>query len=169
VARIKIAGIQLDGGRSDFSVMQGVCVVHITGVLLTALYLKTLECAVDIITTHDCMAGVLDYSRAAIAMTARDFMSARDLWDERTRAVLRLPVAIVASRPMLKPFRGVLWDSMKKGYERTLFTDPLSAWDWASGRAREVRALRQAARDQGFDLSVPGEQWRKPDASRQDP
>ena len=155
--RLKLAAVHLDGGRCDFAALEGVCIAHVSGVMLPGLYLKTIECAAHIIERHECTAGVIDCSRAAVMMTAKDFTDARRLWSAHVRATLHLPAAVVCPKPLLKTLRGVLWESVKGGYERALFTEPLAAWEWAKCRAREVRALRQDASDRGFGQSRPGE------------
>lgn len=156
--RTRIAAVRLEGGRAEFAVLEGVCVAHIAGVMLPELYRKTVECTADVIARHGCTAGVFDCSRAVVGITPMQFAEARGVWSSSVRdALLRVPFAVVVPAPTLKSMRGVLWDAVKAGYERTIFTDPLAAWEWAKTRAREVRLLRQSAADRGFDPSMPSE------------
>lgn len=154
--KVQCDGVTIGGGKLALSVVNDVCVAHLTGVLTKPLYVELIRRMAIVVEDNDCTAFMLDQSRAASLMVPEDLRAARGNAGPRARSILRIPGAVVCSLPTERQTRQNMWESIQMGYERVAFTDVLAAWAWAERRAREVRLLRLDAESRpGYCPSMP--------------
>ncbi len=153
---LRLAAVSVGTGRTVLSAIAGVCVAQLDGVMTTDHYVATLTKILEVVREHDCTAFVCDYTKAAVAMDQKDFVTARKRLGEAALG-LRIPGAVVAPEPCIQMVKQHVWNVARfHGIERAAFTCSASALAWAQKRAREVRALRLLSQAQGFAPSMPG-------------